>query len=208
MPSCRKKGGKKNGKAYSKKMCQNQLRQCVLRKKDSSEKLWGWLNAFETPQLTLWATCKRTQQFTMLRLFIWSKTFDWFQTLRNNSHQHATTCNRVCKLTQQVASNRGELRGCLHEKPRTGATLIRDDFLISYRVYVMTESFHISLFEGTLHVDKMHVWFKIANITHALPIPLPCKSADALCICHHNNTQLCIHNYSQYVFDTYLCKIW
>ena len=26
------------------------------------------------------------------------------------------------------------------------------------------------LFEGTLHVDKIHVRFKIANITHALPI--------------------------------------
>ena len=33
----------------------------------------------------------------------------------------------------------------------------RHDFLISYRVYMMTGSFHISLFEGTLHVDKMHV---------------------------------------------------
>ena len=47
-----------------------------------------------------------------------------------------------------------------------------DDFLISYRVYMMTGSFHISLFEGTLHVDKIHVWFKIANITHALPVPV------------------------------------
>ena len=33
----------------------------------------------------------------------------------------------------------------------------RDDFLISNRVYMMTGSFHISLFEGTLHVDKIHV---------------------------------------------------
>ena len=50
----------------------------------------------------------------------------------------------------------------------------RDDFLILYRVYIMTESFHISLFEGTLHVDKIQdeVWFKIANITRALPIPV------------------------------------
>ena len=46
-----------------------------------------------------------------------------------------------------------------------------DDFLISYHVYMMTGSFHISLFEGTLHVDKIHMWFKIANITHALPFP-------------------------------------
>ena len=35
----------------------------------------------------------------------------------------------------------------------------------------MTRSFHISLFEGTLHV-KMHVWFKIASIMHALPVPV------------------------------------
>ena len=48
----------------------------------------------------------------------------------------------------------------------------RDDFLISYRVYMMAGSFCISLFEGTLHVDKMHVCFKIANIMHALPVPV------------------------------------
>ena len=41
----------------------------------------------------------------------------------------------------------------------------RDDFFMSYRVYIMTGSFHISLFEGTLHVDKVHVRFKIADIT-------------------------------------------
>ena len=47
-----------------------------------------------------------------------------------------------------------------------------DDFLISYRIYMMTGSFHILLFKGTFHVDKIHVWFKIANITHALPVPV------------------------------------
>ena len=41
----------------------------------------------------------------------------------------------------------------------------RDNFFISYHVYIMTRSFHISLFEGTLHVDKIHVRFKLANIT-------------------------------------------
>ena len=46
------------------------------------------------------------------------------------------------------------------------------DFLISYRVYIMTGWFHISLFEGTLHVDKIHVWLKIAIITHVLPVPV------------------------------------
>ena len=47
-----------------------------------------------------------------------------------------------------------------------------DDFLISYYVYIMTGSFHITLFERTLHVDKIHVCLKIANITYALPIPV------------------------------------
>ena len=47
-----------------------------------------------------------------------------------------------------------------------------DDFLISYRVYMLTGSFHIFLFNGTFHVDKVHVWFKIANNTHALPVPV------------------------------------
>jgi len=46
------------------------------------------------------------------------------------------------------------------------------DFLISYRVYMMTGSFHILLFNGTFHVDKIHVCFKIANITHAVPVPV------------------------------------
>ena len=47
-----------------------------------------------------------------------------------------------------------------------------DDFLISYRVYMMTGSFHILLFNGTFHVDKIRVWFKFANITHALSVPV------------------------------------
>ena len=39
-----------------------------------------------------------------------------------------------------------------------------DDFFTSYHVNNMTGSFHIVLFEGTLHVDKIHVRFKIANM--------------------------------------------
>ena len=31
--------------------------------------------------------------------------FDRFKTLRNNSQQHATTCNRVCKRTQHLTPN-------------------------------------------------------------------------------------------------------
>ena len=47
--------------------------------------------------------------------------------------------------------------GCLHEKIRTGASFIPGDFLILYPVYMMTGSFHISLFECTLHVNKLYV---------------------------------------------------
>ena len=47
-----------------------------------------------------------------------------------------------------------------------------NDFLISNYVYMMTGSFHITLFEGTLHVDKIHVCLKIATITYALPVPV------------------------------------
>ena len=43
----------------------------------------------------------------------------------------------------------------------------RDDFLILYGIYIMCGSFHISLFEGTLHVDKIHLGIKIVDTTHA-----------------------------------------
>ena len=33
----------------------------------------------------------------------------------------------------------------------------QDDFMIWYRIYKMTGPFHISLVEGMLHVDKIHV---------------------------------------------------
>ena len=34
-----------------------------------------------------------------------AEKFDRFQTLRNNTQQYPTTCNRVCKRTQHVTSN-------------------------------------------------------------------------------------------------------
>ena len=39
-----------------------------------------------------------------------AQMFDRFQSLRNNSQQHATSCNRVCKRTQHVTSNATMLR--------------------------------------------------------------------------------------------------
>ena len=34
------------------------------------------------------------------------------------------------------------------------------------------DDFLISLFEGTINVDKIHMRFKIANIAHALHVPV------------------------------------
>ena len=34
-----------------------------------------------------------------------AEKFDRFQTLRNNTQQHPTTCNKLCKRTQHVTSN-------------------------------------------------------------------------------------------------------
>ena len=48
----------------------------------------------------------------------------------------------------------------------------QDDFVILYHVYMLTGPFRILLVEGTIHVDKIHMWIKIANITHALPVPV------------------------------------
>ena len=53
--------------------------------------------------------------------------------------------------------SRPGLGGVYMRKPAPARVSYRDDFLISYRVYTMTGSFHVSLFEGTLHVDKIHV---------------------------------------------------
>ena len=39
----------------------------------------------------------------------------------------------------------------------------QDDFLILYPIYMITGSFYISLFEGTLHVNKICV---IQNCKH------------------------------------------
>ena len=64
------------------------------------------------------------------------------------------------------------LGGVYMRKLAPARVLYRDDCFILYGVYMMTGSFHISLFEGTLHVDKIHVRFKIANVAHALLVPV------------------------------------
>ena len=38
--------------------------------------------------------------------------------------------------------------------------------------FIMHPGIGSEIFSGTFHVDKIHVWFKIANITHALLVPV------------------------------------
>ena len=67
--------------------------------------------------------------------------------------------------------------GCLHEKTRTGASFIPGRlFLMSYLVLMMTGSFHTSLFECTLHVDKNTR--VIQNRKHYACTPLSSLPAD------------------------------
>ena len=79
--------------------------------------------------------------------------------------EHATNCTNFCPGISW-------LWGVYMRKLVPARVSHRDDISIPYRVSMMTGSFHISLIEGTLHVDKIDVWFKIANITHALPVPI------------------------------------
>ena len=58
-----------------------------------------------------WKSCANGSNIIALRFGdqkcweLLAEKFDRFQTLRNNTQQHPTTCNRVCKRTQNVTSN-------------------------------------------------------------------------------------------------------
>ena len=69
----------------------------------------------------------------------------------------------ICEWTRSTPSQairlaeKRDLGGGVYMRKLAPARVsYRDDFFISYRVYIMPESFHISLFEGTLHGDKIH----------------------------------------------------
>ena len=121
----KKKRKRKMGKLIvqnkSAKLCQNRLRQWVLCLNDSSEILWcpfdsvqksqihGMIHcalayrvplnitmcAFETPQLTLRATCKRANNSQCFVCLHGAKSLTGFRlcaTTPNNTQQHATGC--------------------------------------------------------------------------------------------------------------------
>ena len=63
----------------------------------------------------------------------------------------------ACGADGRGSDNHIFLGGVYMRKLAPARVSYRDDFLISYRVYMTTGSFHISLFEGTFHVDKINV---------------------------------------------------
>ena len=65
--------------------------------------------------------------------------------------------NQVNIVVKYKSLNLSLLGGVYMRKLAPARVSYRHDFLILYRVYMMTGLFHISLFEGTLHVDKMHL---------------------------------------------------
>ena len=80
----------------------------------------------------------------------------------------------------------------------------RDDCFISYCVYIMTGSFHILLFEGTLHVDKIHVRLKKKSQT--LRMHYPFQSTGRL-ISHRNMRSFRVYmiTFRYFVLDRNFC---
>ena len=83
----------------------------VHRGKDTTHKtLQTMCNERAWPQ-QFWKSCANRSNIVALRFGdhgtkqMLGEKFDQFQTLCNNSQQHPTTCNRVCKRTQHVTSN-------------------------------------------------------------------------------------------------------
>ena len=68
-----------------------------------------------------------------------AEKFDRFQTLRNNTQQHPTTCNRVCKRTQHITSNNaGNCWPTMFRPFARGFTLEVNPVIFASCVYVKT----------------------------------------------------------------------
>ena len=67
-----------------------------------------------------------------------AEKFDRFQTLRNNSQQPPTTCNRVCKRTQHVTSNAVNCWPTMLRPFARGFTLEVNPVIFASYVYVKT----------------------------------------------------------------------
>ena len=63
------------------------------------------------------------------------------------------------------------LRGCLHEKTRTGTSFILQ-WLFDFVSRLLNDQLisYLAIWRYILHGEKIHVLFKVANITHALPV--------------------------------------
>ena len=84
------------------------------------------------------------------------------------------------------------LRGCLHEKTRTGTSFILQ-WLFDFVSRLLNDQLisYLAIWRYTLHGEKIHVLFKVANITHAATrCSLPADRFHTKCVVvsHWNDT--------------------
>ena len=119
--------------------------------------MWSWFDDFEKIYSTIMSALFMVPATMIHRLL--DKNFQKSEyTCKVLAHVHTNPDNFGNRTFFNPDFFGWGLRGVYMRKLALARVSYRDEFLIS---------FHISLFEGTLHVDKIHKRFKIANITHA-----------------------------------------
>ena len=100
---------------------------------------------------------KWLQPLRRTHLNMWAMLTSLNKTERN---RHERNCNVVFKWKSHERDVCDSLGGVYMRKLAPARVSHWDDFLISYRVYMMTGSFHTLLFNDTFRVDKIHIWVK------------------------------------------------
>ena len=85
-----------------------------------------------------------------------AEKFYRFQTLRNNTQQHPTTCNRVCKRTQHVTSN--NVGSCWPTMLRPFTRGLREKMRPNAAFTVQSPPFRVWTFWSTVS-DYFFNWF-------------------------------------------------
>ena len=106
------------------------------------------------PTLLCYASAIREQKKCWELL---AEKFERFQTLRNNTQQHPTTCNRVCKRTQHVTSNNVE--SCWSTMLRPFAWGLRISSWYSAKVSFCLRSIcHECVYDAYINIENGNRW--------------------------------------------------
>ena len=148
------------------------------------------------PKWRLVPTQVTPARMSSFRFSIWMKFSLWYVSFWYHVNRKWTLFqienHQSCSLGLAVNMH---LRGVYMRKIALAWVSHQDDFLILYRVYMMTGSIHILLFKGTFRVDKIHMWFK--NRKHYVCTTRSSLSADRF----HTETG------GRFVFTWYRCEI-